>query len=63
MQPSLDIGLGETGRPTLSTYSKCEAQSEAISVAGRFVVALGQSIDADTNAACKRGAQEDMPGG
>jgi hypothetical protein len=63
VQPSLDIGLGETGRPTLSTYSKCEAQSEAISGAGRFVVTLGQKIDADTNPADNSGTQEDVMSG
>ena len=62
VQASLDIGVGETRWPPLATYSKCEALSEAISGAGRFVVA-GQSIDADTNAACNSGAQEDVPSG
>ena len=66
VQASLDIGLGENGMgPRRATYSTCEAQSEAISGAGRFVVttALGQGIDAGTNAACNRDAQEDLPGG
>ena len=65
VQASGDIGLGKTGWPRRTTYSTCEAQSEAISGAGRFVVttALGQGIDAGTNAACNRDAQEDLPSG
>jgi hypothetical protein len=65
VQASGDIGLWETGWPPLATYSTCKAQCEAISGAGRFVVttALGQGIDAGTNAAGNRNAQEDLPSG
>ena len=63
VQASLDIGVGETRWPPLATYSKCEALSEAISGAGRFVVTLGQKIDANTNPADNSSTQEDMLSG